>query len=358
MASIIIQHVNLAGIATTVPKAKKTVDDLSPVFGKDESLKISSYVGVKNRRTSDGHFVVSDLFYRSADALLTALGWERYSVDLVVVVSQTHDYYLPATACLLQERLGLSKNTAAFDVSLGCSGYIYGLATVGAMLQSGLIKRGLLMVGDLISQRVSPNDRSTAPLFGDAASVTALEYRPDASPLYFVLGTDGKGAKNLIIPAGGFRQPSNPQTAIPVADEDGNIRSANDLYMNGPEIFSFTIREVPSMLRQVLDLSQTSLEQLDAIVLHQANQFMLDYLIKRMKLPRNKTTIAMEDFGNTSSASVPLAMTSSLRGSLSSGLQRLLLAGFGVGYSWGAAVVNTDCLVMPELIEVTVDGQA
>jgi 3-oxoacyl-[acyl-carrier-protein] synthase-3 len=208
-------------------------------------------------------------------------------------------------------------------------------------------------VGDTISRIASPQDHSVATLFGDAGTATALEADSHTSTqMHFLLGTDGSGYANLIVPAGGLRNPHSAQTSNRTVREGGNVRSDEDLFMNGAEVFGFSLNTVPSLISSVLDQAKWPLETVDAFVLHQANRFMLEHLAKRLKLPRSRLVLAMQDFGNTSSASIPLAMTTSLADRLATSELRLLLAGFGVGFSWGAVALNCGPLVMPSLIEV------
>jgi 3-oxoacyl-[acyl-carrier-protein] synthase-3 len=300
----------------------------------------------------------SDLCFAAADRLLDDLGWARDSIDALMFVSQTPDYRLPATSCGLQDRLGLSRRCAAFDVGLGCSGHVYGLWIASSLIASGGARRVLLLAGDASTQLCSPLDRSVALLFGDAGTATALEADAGAAPMTFVLGTDGTGRDNLIVPAGGFRTPHSQATAARVAGDDGNSRSAEDLFMNGAEIFTFTLREVPPLVHAVLQSAGWTVGDVDAFVFHQANQFMLQHLAKRLKLPQDRFVLAMEEFGNTSSASVPLAMSARLADRLRADSMRLVLAGFGVGYSWAAVALTCGPLAMPDVLAVPADAGA
>lgn len=346
-----ISGVKLAGIASAVPERVLTLEDGARVFGEAEIRKIRESTGVRSRHVISPGICTSDLCFAAAERLLADMGWNRDSVDALIFVSQTPDYFVPATSCSLQARLGLAKHCAAFDVNLGCSGYIYGLWLASQLMAGGSIRRLLLLVGDT-SSFVSPLDRSTAMLFGDAGTVTALERDDNARPWVFEVGTDGNGQNHLIVPAGGRRQPSTESTRQRTEREGGNIRSDEDLFMNGAEVFAFTLREVPPLVKSVLSNADWSLESVDAFVMHQANRFMLHHLAKKMKLPMDKVVVALEEYGNTSSASVPLAMTHALANKLKSSELRLLLAGFGVGWSWGAVALTCGLMVMPELVVV------
>lgn len=341
MASYALNGVKIAGVAAALPPARS---DVEPIGGMApaELAKVVASTGVKARHVVPPGMCTSDLCVAAAERLLARLGWERSTIDLLIFVTQTPDYVLPATACSLHGRLGLAKHCAAFDVNLGCSGYVYGLSLAGTHLQTGAASRVLLLVGDTISKVVSPQDRSVAYLFGDAGTATALERSDGAPKMHFVTGSDGSGAPHLQIPGGMFRAPSSEETRTLVAHEGGNVRSAEHLYMNGPEIFNFTIREVPAMIGAVLATAGWGMDEPDGFVLHQANRFMLDYLAKRMKLPADRVVLALENFGNTSSASIPLALCERLPHRLAQGPAKLVLAGFGVGFSWAAAAVEMD----------------
>jgi 3-oxoacyl-[acyl-carrier-protein] synthase-3 len=286
----------------------------------------------------------------ATERLMGDLGWDPATVEALVVVTQGPDFALPATACILQERLGLADSVAAFDVNLGCSGYVYGLWIVAGLMGTGL-KRALLCVGDMSTRSISPDDRTVWPLFGDAASVTALEADAAAPPMGFTLGTDGTGAPHLILPTGA-RRPATPASFERTSRPDGNLRSDVDLYMNGLEVVSFTLLRVPAMIRAAREKVGWGPEDVDAYVLHQASSFVLKALGRAAGIPRSRLVVGLEDRGNTSSASIPLAMSDKLREALGGGPRKLLLAGFGVGWSFAAATVEAGPLLMPEVLVV------
>lgn len=323
----------IAGIAAAVPEKRVGLAELAQQFGEAPAAKLVNATGVNWRHVASDGICASDLCFAAARRLLDDLSWPAESIDVLVFVSQTPDYRLPATSCVLHERLGLSKQCAAFDVNLGCSGYVYGLWMAAQTLVAGGAGRALLLVGDTISRTVAPGDRATAPLFGDGGSATALERDSTAGPTTFVLGTDGAGHRHIMIPAGGFR-------------ESGNAGA--NLSMNGAEVFEFTLREVPPMIDAVLAASGWTADDIDAFVFHQANRFLLDHLAKKMKLPADKMMMALDEFGNTSSASIPIAMARTLSCRLGERRLRLALAGFGVGWSWAAATLECGPIVVSE----------
>jgi 3-oxoacyl-[acyl-carrier-protein] synthase-3 len=353
MATSRISGVRIAGVASAIPEKFVTAEDDARVFGEAEIRKISESIGVKKRHVAPTGMCTSDLCFAASERLLSELDWSRESVDGLIFVSQSPDYFLPATSCCLQERLGLSKQCAALDINLGCSGYVYGLWVASHLLAGESVKRILLLVGDTSTQKISPHDRSVVPLFGDAGTATALERNKNAGEMVFQLGTDGSGKEHLIVPAGGFRHPHTERTAQRKKGDDGNIRSDEETYMNGAEIFAFTLREVPPLIKSVLGAAGWQAESVDAFVMHQANRFMLQHLAKKMKLPPERVIVALEDYGNTSSASIPLAMTHALAGKLKADPLRLVLAGFGVGFSWGAVTLTCGPAVMPDLVFVS-----
>lgn len=355
MANCTFAGVRLAGVASAVPRAIRTIADDARKFGEAEMAKVSQTIGVRSRHIAGKGICASDLCFAAAERLMRDLKWIPESIDVLIFVTQTPDYILPPTSCVLHERLGLSRECATFDINLGCSGYVYGLWVASRLV--GAKGRALLLVGDTISRIASPEDRSVAPLFGDAGTATALEAVGNTSTrMTFQLGTDGRGHRHLLVPAGGFRNPHCEETSKRTPREGGNIRSDEDLFMDGAEVFGFSLNTVPGLITSTLDQAEWSLETVDAFVLHQANHFMLEHLARRAKLPRSRLVLALEDYGNTSSASIPLAMTTSLADRLAGSELRLLLAGFGVGLSWGAVALNCGPMVMSALTEV--DGNS
>ncbi len=340
MAICSVSNAKIAGISVAIPEHFRSRVDDETVFGKEIVAKIQQHSGVMRRPVTLGGLCASDLCFAAAERLLENLNWSRESIDALIFVTQTPDYVLPATSCTLQQRLGLTKHCAAFDVNLGCSGYVYGLWLAGQILASASMRRTLLLVGDTISRIVSPMDRGAALLFGDAGSATALERTDDEAPMLFELGTDGRGRDHLIVPAGSFRRPHTDLTQLRTEREGGAMRSDEDLFMDGAEVFSFAIREVAPLIKNVLSQAGWSKESLDALVLHQANEFILQHVAKRLGLPREKVPSSLENYGNTSSASIPLTMVVSLGERLKASAQRLVLAGFGVGWSWGAVALS------------------
>jgi 3-oxoacyl-[acyl-carrier-protein] synthase III len=352
MGSSFVDGVRLAGIASAVPDQVVTAQDDAAAFGEKEMQRIARSTGIRERRVVPEGVCTSDLCLAATERLLAELGWARDTVDALLFVTQTPDYILPATSCSLHGRLRLSQQCAAFDVNLGCSGYTYGVWMGAHLVASGAARRLLLLVGETASRPVHPQDRSARPLFGDAGTASALTADPSAGRMHFRFGTDGAGQNHLIIPGGGFRLPHSPATAQAEEDEHGNTRSLAQVYMNGSEIFLFALAQVPPLIEGTLADAGWSADVVDAFVFHQANEFMLEHLRKSMGLAREKVPLALEEFGNTSSASIPLTITARLADRLRQAPARLVFAGFGVGFSWASVAVQTDGLVAPELVTV------
>ncbi len=352
MATFRVSNARIAGLTVAVPEQTTAVEQFAGAADFEAIQKISASLGIEQRPTAPREVCASDLCAAAAERLLQRTGWERDSIEVLVFLSQTPDYALPATACVLQERLGLSTGCAAFDVSLGCSGFPYGLWLVSQLISAGQMKRGLLLVGDTLSRKVSSQDSATAHLFGDSGTATAIEFDPTAAEMNFVLGTDGRGAPHLIVPAGESRQPHSEQTRQRTARADGGIRSDAEISMNGPEVFSFTLKEVPALAQQTLQQAGWSLAEVDSVVMHQANTFMLNHLGKRLKLPKEKMPLSLRKFGNTSCASIPVTMAACLSDSLTTSTQKLMLLGFGVGFSWAGATLTCGPLACAEVLRV------
>lgn len=341
-----IDGVKISGICCAVPENVSEVSDLADQFGEEDIAKIIVNSGVERRHTVTDE-CTSDLCVSAAEKLMSDMEIDPLSIDTLIFVSQTADYLLPASACVIQERLGLADTVAAFDVGLGCSGYVYGLWLAAALISGGGSKKVLLLVGDTISKIAAKTDRSVAALFGDAGTATLLERDESASTMTFSLGTDGKGAKNLIVPGGGSRDPDGQATKAELLKG----RTPFDLYMQGAEIFAFTLTRVPPLVDVLTSEANAKGLEIKKFVFHQANFFMLKHLVKRMKLPMDMCVLALQNTGNTSSASIPLGIVCDGEGLPSRLSGCYLFAGFGVGYSWGGCLVELeDTYVAPLII--------
>jgi 3-oxoacyl-[acyl-carrier-protein] synthase III len=352
MLTTTLRGSRIAGIATAVPEKRCGVPELAALFGQEEASKLTKSIGVFQRRIAGDGLCSSDLCLAAARRLVNDLGWEPATIQGLIFVSQTPDYRLPATACVLHGKLGLAKACIAFDVNLGCSGYVYGLWLAAQFVNASGLKRVLLLVGDTITLYLADKDRSTFPLFGDAGTATAIETAQECE-MSFALATDAVGASHLMVPAGCCRMPHTPGTILQRERGTGNWRSDENLYMNGAEVVAFTLREVPPLIDTILASARWGRDSVAHFVFHQANRFMLDYLAKRMKLPPEKVPLTLAEYGNTSSASIPLTISACLREQLSqTKSQKMVLAGFGVGWSWGACAAEMGSLVLPPILEI------
>lgn len=344
MALAKLNGVAVRGIVAALPSRQEGVADLARRFGDDAARRVAAATGIQARHLAADGQCASDLAQAAATDLLTGLGWAPDSIDLLVMVSQTPDHPLPANACLLQHRLGLSRQAAAYDLNLGCSGYVYGLWNVAAALASLVVPpgrphppRALLLAGDTTSRLIDPDDRAIAPLFGDAAAATALELDPAAAPMVIDLGSDGAGAPYLCAAGGGMRQAGTPPR----------------LFMDGTQVFTFTLREIPRAIQATLDAVGWTMADVDHVVLHQANEMMIRRLAGKIGADMRQVVLALSQHGNTSSASVPLAIADALGSDLAGTRRRLLLSGFGVGWSWATAAVNWGPLAVCRTVTVS-----
>jgi 3-oxoacyl-[acyl-carrier-protein] synthase III len=282
----------------------------------------------------------SDLCFAAADKLVSELGWKKDTIEGIIFVSQTPDHITPATSCILQSRIGLTKNCITIDINLGCSGYVYGLWLGSLLISSKTCSKVLVLVGDTLTRNISRKDKSLSLIIGDGGSATALEYCENAPEMTFELKADGTGANYLMIPAGGNRMPRTETTAVKITDEEGNIRSLEDFYMNGMEVFLFATSEVPDTINSVLGSHGWTRDDVDAFLLHQANKLIINYISRKARLPKDKIPINIDRFGNCNGTSIPLLICDALGDRIIGRELNVLMAGYGVGLSWGVAALK------------------
>jgi 3-oxoacyl-[acyl-carrier-protein] synthase-3 len=351
MAIFSIPGVKLAGLAATVPLNELSNMEFATIPESERKLYVRT-TGIDKRRVAKPGTCTSDLCEHAAKELLNALGWKPEEVQVLVFLSQTPDYITPATATILQTKLGLPKTCMAFDINLGCSGYPYGLSVVASLLSHMPGAKGLLLAGDVSSACVSEKDKSAAPIFSDAGSATALWQHVDAPLIHFNLETDGRGYDAIIIPHGGYREPITPTSLQLEEESPGVVRSKNHLVLKGINIFNFSVQEAPKNVRALLGHLALGIQDVDYYVFHQANMVINESIRKKLGLTPEQTPLTLGRFGNTSSATIPITIASELQDIVTQKPHRLLLSGFGVGLSWGAAVVETDGLVCLPVLEV------
>lgn len=351
MAHLKFSNVGISGLAAAVPQKVINNYEYTAHFSPEEVKEVVDKIGIYERRFAAPEICSSDLCFAAGEKLIADMEINREELELLVFVSQTPDYRMPATSVILQHRLGLGKHTMAFDLNLGCSGFIYGMSIVYGLMERSNIKKALLLDGETRSRVYSPRDRKTAFIFGDAGVAALIERNEKFGESYFSLNSDGSKEDLIKMDAGGYRNPSSVETLQEkVVDEYGNIRSDEHGYMNGSEVFNFLIKEVPPDIKNILEFAGMEKDNIDYFVFHQANDFMNSYLAKKLKLNPEKVPATIAKFGNTSSVSIPLTIASELKDKLDD--KRLLLSGFGVGMTWASSIIKlSDCFIS-ELIEV------
>lgn len=335
----------IADLAGHLPATVLDNEELGRLYPGWDADKIFDKTGIRQRRIAAPHETAGDLAFHAAEALFARGKIVREQVDFVILCTQAPDYLLPTTACILQHRLGLSTSCGALDVNLGCSGFVYCLSLARGLVESGAARCVLVLTADTYSKYIHPLDKSVRTLFGDGAAATAVvaqDAASDSAPAIgpFVFGTDGRGAGKLIVEAGGLRTPRSADTARDMVDESGNVRSREHLYMAGPDIMAFSLREVPRAANALLDKSGLARESIDYFVLHQANRFMLESLRKKLDVDAARLPIHLEECGNTVSSTIPLALIAMREQGLLRTHKTLMLLGFGVGYSWAGCLLN------------------
>lgn len=352
MAYLTFNGVGVSALSAAIPSTIIENYNYTRYFDKDQVKLVVDKIEIYQRRFADDKTCSSDLCFAAAERLIMDNNIDKADIDLLIFISQTPDYRMPATSVLLQDRLGLSNSTVAFDINLGCSAFLYGMSVAFSMMSSGNFKKALILDGETRSKVYSPKDRRTAFLFGDGGVAALVERNDKFGKSFFSLNSDGSHGDLIKINAGGYRMPSSIETVREkVVDEYGNIRSEEQGYMNGSDVFNFVITEIPKDIRKLLAYSGTSIEELDYYVFHQANNFINHYLAKKLHLDSAKIPSTVEKYGNTSSVSVPLTIADQLNGRMS-GDKKLLLSAFGVGMTWASAIVPFKDLKISDIVEV------
>ncbi|WP_455665227.1 ketoacyl-ACP synthase III [Phocaeicola sp.] len=353
MAFLHTTNLSIKGIAACVPKMVEENRESSVFHSTEECEKFIQTTGIERRRRAADSICTSDLCLAAAEKLLIDLKWQKETVDCLIFVTQTPDYILPATSCILQNKLGLNEDCYTLDISLGCSGWVYGLSVLSSLLTSGMMKRGILLCGDTTLKPTSSLDKSAWPLFGDAGTATAIEYDTD-SPMgfQFHLATDGSGYKAIIIPDGGYRNQVNASSFNVYKQEDGIARNRLQTILNGMDVFSFGISKAPQSINKLLEHINKDKCDVDYFLFHQANLFMNEKIRKKLKLKEIQVPYSLKDYGNTSSATIPLTLVTQLQSILQKTKLSHVGCGFGVGLSWGSVYFETEKIVCPNLIEL------
>ena len=345
MATIKYNGVGIRAMAACVPQNIVYNKDLGYLIPEEEIDKTIQNIGVVERRVVDDNVCASDLAYKAAVRLMEDNDIDPNSIDVLLFMSQTADYRIPATAPILQHRLGLSIDTLCLDLSQGCSGFVFALSTAFAYASMEGVNRVLLLDGETFSKIVNKRDKVDWPLYGDGATATLVE-KGDFEPSTFILRSDGSGKDSVII-RDGMRNKVTPESCLEKEEEDGNIRSGLEVFMDGMAVFNFAMKRVPKSIKEIVEVSGCTFEDVDWLVFHQANKFMTDFFVKKLKFNAEKVPYCIQKYGNTSSTSVPLTIVSELHDKLKDG-QRVIMSGFGAGLSWGTAnIVFNQCKISP-----------
>jgi len=329
--------VKISNIEYYLPEQILTNNQLAIQFPDWSLEKIEKKVGIRERHIVKEDETALDLALIVGKKILE--NYDKDKIDFLLFCTQSPEYYLPSGACILQDRLGLNKNIGAFDYNLGCSGFVYGLALAKSLIISKVAINILLITSETYTKHIHPKDKGNRTIFGDAAAAIIIEKSKEEQIGKFILGTDGSGYKNLIVPNGGLRSRYN-SNAKEIDDGSGSIRTNNNIYMNGPEIFNFTIKAVPKVVSETLKKNNTTLDEIDYVIFHQSNKYMNEYLRKKINIPKNKFCENLLLKGNTVSNTIPIAIKDSLDNNFIKRNDKVLLVGFGVGYSWGGTIIT------------------
>jgi len=352
MALLSFDRIGITGVAACVPKQKIVNAEFTGFFTPKEIKTAIQKTGIAERRVVDENTCASDLCCAAAEALLEEMSIDRNEIDVLIFVSQTPDYRMPVTGTILQDRLGLAKTTAAFDINLGASGYVYGLALAYSYAQQESIRKVLLLDGETRTKVYSSKDKIAGLLCGDGGSATMVEKIDHDNPTYFSLNSDGAGSRIIWIKGGGYRHPSSAETLREKEHEDGSIRSDEQVVMDVAGFTDFASHEIPADMVRIFEYAGENYEGIDFYLLHQPDKSLNDQIAKKMKLPDDKLPYSIHKFGNTGSVSIPLTMVSEIRDELRQDKNRLFLSGFGAGLSWASGITSTDRCMIPKLVEI------
>jgi 3-oxoacyl-[acyl-carrier-protein] synthase-3 len=350
MAFLSIPNVRIKGLSVCVPKIIEENISL-PLFAEGEALRVIESTGIERRRIVSQGTTTSDLCAKAAERLLIDLKWNNSDVDCLVFVSSSRDFITPPTSCILQHTLNLRQDCYTIDIPCGCPGWLYGLSVISSLLNTGSMKKGLLLVGDTSTTLNSSKDKSTRPLFGDAGTATAIEFVAGENPLNFQFGTDGGSYDAIISKDGGSRNPFTSKSLIEIEYAPGIIRRPMDCEIKGMDVFAFSISKAPGSIKDLMSNFAIIPENVDFLFLHQANKYILDKIRKKLNFPNSKVPYCLKDYGNTSCASIPLTMVSQCSEILKNSRKENIACAFGVGLSWGSVHFITENLSCCDLIE-------
>jgi len=353
MAFLQINNVEIKAVACAVPKQAKVAKE-QPFFTEIEAENFTNVTGVVSSHVAPVEMTLSDLCQAAAEKLFEVSEWGRESIDLIIFVSTSRDFYIcPNTANILQDKLGLKTSVVALDLPFACSGYVYGLSVASSLMQSGQLRRALLCVGEMTSKNQSSLDKTVWPLHGDAGSATLLEYNPNAKrPMQFNLGSDGSGWEAIICREVGIRFPTTEDSLKVKKYSEGIERNGMQCSMDGMSVFSFAITRPGKCIKEMAEHFGFELPEIDYLLIHQANKMIDEKIRRKLKIAEEKVPYSMPYYGNTSSCTIPITMTSQIREKLENSENELVMCGFGSGLSWGAAHIYTENIICLPVIEI------
>lgn len=352
MSKLTTSNVRIVGMSACVPS---TIEEnlTLPIFADStEAEKVIASTGIERHRKAAEDCTASDLSVKAIEKIVADLGWVMTDIDCLFYVCTSRDYIAPQTACILQDLLGLRQDCYVMDLPLGCSGWVYGMSVITSLMQIGTFKKGLLVAAETNTRNRNQKDRTVRPLFGDAATVTALEYDSTYNkPYNYVFGVDGSGYNAVMAPYGGMRNPTTIESLREVEVEPGVIRKGTDMVVRGMDVFGFAIKWPARSIKELVNVFNVDLEKIDYLFLHQANLFIDEKIRKSLKVPAEKVPYCITDFGNVTSASIPLTMVTQCTNTLSTKLNHCIACGFGVGLAWATMEFDTENIVVSPLIE-------
>jgi len=354
------KNTTILGLAAVLPQSVLNNEKISRVFGEREIASAVKMSGILERRIAGPDQYASDLALTAAERLLGSMTFDRSLIDLLIFVSQTPDYKIPTTASVLHGKLGLSQSCATFDVNQACSAYPYSLSIAHSMIATGISQYALILNADTLTKLINPKDRSLVVLHGDAAAATLMGPCSEGAGLEaFVLGTDGSGAKHLLVPAGGSRLACGPETRVERTDVAGCVRTDENLVMDGPAVFHFSVYKVPEAVEGAMKEAGLAMDDVDLVILHQANKTMMEMMYKRLRVPAEKRFFCLEKMGNSSGPSTPVALAEAWRQKRILPGSRTLICSFGAGLTWGVVVIKwpEDASPVPDVDPVVADEE-
>lgn len=351
MKNLSIKNIRIAGMAACVPRFVEENIELSIFSTPADAQKLIASTGIERKRCVSDGVTASDLTVKAVDKLLTDLNWERESIDCFIYVCTSRDFIAPQTSCILQDRLGLSQECLVIDLPLGCSGWIYGMSVISSLISHGFLKRGLLVAAETNTKNRSMKDKTVKPLFGDAATVTALEFDANSDKLFnFVFGVDGSGYQAVWTKYGGMRFPTTPEALKETQIEEGIIRKGTDMIVNGMDVFAFAIKQPARSIKKLVETFNIDLDKIDYLLLHQANKLIDEKIRKSLKIPEEKVPYCIQDFGNVTSASIPLTMITQMQKPMQEKDNYCVACGFGVGLAWASMEFHVGNIICSDLI--------